>query len=428
MSETDALSTLLREVVQQTAVSGVCATICRAGHYVRTHIGRVSRDNPTPMSDATRFGIGSIAKVLINAAAAELAADGLLDLDAPAAEYLPELLARGEPVRVSHLLSHTAGYQPLGDLVTSGRVAASWSDFSRFFLATPQLFRPGDVFNYNESDHILIERILSRISGRKLLQLVLERVIEPLELANECTFVDEDSPTDCAAGTYFVSRTTMTCQGLAALAVATSGLRQAPRQLSSAELLRRQVVRIPSPRQRLWEQRIPTSFGFGYAQYADGSLGHPGSSARAGHCCAIRYDPTVDVVIAIALNARTLPLRDGLVDLALRIARQGRNSYKHSSSPRVPDIFRPRELLGRYVGARFDFEMMVTDHEGGLRLNVRNPLTSKCITRPLIVDAKHGIISASTGVARIPVCFFREPHAGIPCVMFGWHVFKQIPT
>src|SRR5215208_3924610 len=68
----------------------------------------------TPVTEDTVFRIGSITKTMTALAVMQLCEQGLVDLDAPASDYLRSFrLVPAEadfgPVRVRHLLTHTAG-------------------------------------------------------------------------------------------------------------------------------------------------------------------------------------------------------------------------------------------------------------------------------------------------------------------------------
>ena len=63
-----------------------------------------------PWAENTIINVWSSTKTVTSLAALMLADRGLLDLDAPVAQYWPEFAANGkQDVRVRHVLSHTSG-------------------------------------------------------------------------------------------------------------------------------------------------------------------------------------------------------------------------------------------------------------------------------------------------------------------------------
>ena len=66
----------------------------------------------TPMPPAGAFRIGSITKMFTAAVVVKLAEDGVLTLDDPLAQWLPEVadqLPNGDQITLRHLLTHTSG-------------------------------------------------------------------------------------------------------------------------------------------------------------------------------------------------------------------------------------------------------------------------------------------------------------------------------
>ncbi len=71
-----------------------------------------------PVTADTHFRAGSISKTFVAAAMVQLYLDGDIDLDTPIAEIAPELRIDNawepaDPVRVIHLLQHTAGFDDM---------------------------------------------------------------------------------------------------------------------------------------------------------------------------------------------------------------------------------------------------------------------------------------------------------------------------
>ena len=67
-------------------------------------------DSP-PLQLDTIFPLGSLTKPITATAAMILVEDGLLGLNRPVVDYIPEICGEGtEEVLVHHLLSHTSGY------------------------------------------------------------------------------------------------------------------------------------------------------------------------------------------------------------------------------------------------------------------------------------------------------------------------------
>lgn len=154
-----------------------------------------------PMTLDTVFAIYSATKPITTTTCLTLVDDGSLDLDAPAAEFVPELgdvqvltgfAADGAPalreptrqITTRMLLQHTAGfgydffnesYNRLGPpSVATGTMAA---------LRTPLLFDPGTRWEYG-SGVDWAGLVVEAITGQRLGDVMRERVFEPLGMVD----------------------------------------------------------------------------------------------------------------------------------------------------------------------------------------------------------------------------------------------------
>ena len=135
----------------------------------------------TPWTQDTIVNVWSTTKTITNLAMLTLVERGLLDVDAPVAEYWPEFAAAGKAdVRVRHLMSHTSG-------VAGWDPPFTVEDMYDWELATSRLagqapwWEPGTASGYhaNNQGHLLGE-VLRRIDGRHLKQYVAEALAGPL--------------------------------------------------------------------------------------------------------------------------------------------------------------------------------------------------------------------------------------------------------
>src|SRR5215475_3269588 len=100
----------IQQLMREYAVPGVGIGLRLAGNEHSTGFGVTNVEFPRPVDGGTVFQVGSITKTFTGTAAAMLAERGLLDLDAPARRYVPELtLADPEAanqITLRHLASH----------------------------------------------------------------------------------------------------------------------------------------------------------------------------------------------------------------------------------------------------------------------------------------------------------------------------------
>ena len=144
------------------------------------------------------FPIMSLAKPITATLVMQLVDDGLLGLNRPVADYLPEVSGEGiEEVLVHHLLTHTSGYPFFTDAPWIDHLAKKLRAgfqpppcpegqhpfihklLSRFWDA-PRVARAGEVMLYSGHNYELLGEIVRRLSGTGLEQRARERIFDPL--------------------------------------------------------------------------------------------------------------------------------------------------------------------------------------------------------------------------------------------------------
>jgi CubicO group peptidase (beta-lactamase class C family) len=154
---------------------------------------------PEPVSPPLRadsiFAIGSISKTITATAAMVLVEDGVLGLNRPIRDYLPEVCGKGsEEVLVHHLLSHTSGYNddlllPLVSRKLQEGFGRSRGKPSKHHIVDTllsvcypaPLWKPaGTQMAYCTLNYDLLGEVVERVSGRPLADFAQERIFGPL--------------------------------------------------------------------------------------------------------------------------------------------------------------------------------------------------------------------------------------------------------
>ena len=144
------------------------------------------------------FTIASSSKPITAALVMCLVEDGLIGLNRPFVDYVPEWNVPGvewiEEASVADLLRHTSG---IDDLLAGARIAAAAADGRsapppgpgqhptigrRIHLAAgaPLARRPGSAMLYSNTAYMLLGDIVRRVSGRPFWQFARERLFQPL--------------------------------------------------------------------------------------------------------------------------------------------------------------------------------------------------------------------------------------------------------
>jgi CubicO group peptidase (beta-lactamase class C family) len=106
--------------------------------------------------------------------------------------YFPEYtqyfdnIPQKDQIEIGHLLSHTSGLwwdewsHPFGNESNDAYVMSLSNDWVENVLATPMIKEPGNEFNFNSGNAVLMAPILEKITGKELEMLTEERLFEPL--------------------------------------------------------------------------------------------------------------------------------------------------------------------------------------------------------------------------------------------------------
>jgi CubicO group peptidase (beta-lactamase class C family) len=148
--------------------------------------GVTSLDAPVEVDADTLFQVGSTGKTVTAVAVLALRERGLLDLDVPVRNYVPELRLADEQalssVTARHLLTHTAGHD--GDLFEPfGGGDDCLSRFAAGMDALAQL-APVGTWSYSNAGFSLLGRVVERLTGLTYEEAVAELVLRPLGMSH----------------------------------------------------------------------------------------------------------------------------------------------------------------------------------------------------------------------------------------------------
>lgn len=178
-------------------VPGATLGILRAGRtddLVEAAHGVLNVDTGVETTVDSVFQIGSISKVWTTTVVMQLVDEGLLDLDAPLVEVLPELkLAEQsvtEKVTMRHLLTHTSGID--GDVFTdTGRGDDCLEKYVAALAEVAQNHPLGATWSYCNSGFSVAGRVIEKLTGMTWDAAMRERLFAPLGLTHTGTLPEE---------------------------------------------------------------------------------------------------------------------------------------------------------------------------------------------------------------------------------------------
>lgn len=182
-------------------IVGTVVAVSHQGRMVRLVAGGLAdRETGRKMAPDAIFLIASCTKPVATAAALRLAEDGVVDLDAPITDHLPDFRPRlpdGEApaITLRQLLTHTSGLSyPFREAaggpyhranVSSGldQPGLSGSEQLRRLASVALLFRPGERWEYSLGVDVA-GLALERAAGRPLPDIVRTTVTDPLGMSD----------------------------------------------------------------------------------------------------------------------------------------------------------------------------------------------------------------------------------------------------
>jgi CubicO group peptidase (beta-lactamase class C family) len=193
-----ALSRRLRdaitEAVAEFGVPGAQVAWLHDGAIEQIDYGATGWGRSAPVLADTRFLLGSITKPFTATLALQLVDDGLLELDAPIADALPEGECRDVlgGLSLRQLLTHTSGLE--NDNSKAMSAFRSPREYVRAYERDKDrlLFSPGRHFSYANAGYILAGYLIEAATGRPWAEMLQSFVLDPLEVRG--TFFLSEQP------------------------------------------------------------------------------------------------------------------------------------------------------------------------------------------------------------------------------------------
>jgi len=192
------LRTRAKEWVDNGSTPALSMVVARRGKVVLHEAFGVYGPQPDAraLDVGAIFPLASIGKVFAATAIMILVDDGLVGLNRPVQEYLPEFAGAGkEAVMVHHLLTHTSGLVD-EDVVkhqeaNRGKVTIPPPEPNEYPMIHELLWlrwdaplskAPGEQMSYSGAGYSMLAEIIRRVSGKNVAQFMRDRVFAPLEM------------------------------------------------------------------------------------------------------------------------------------------------------------------------------------------------------------------------------------------------------
>lgn len=387
------LQARLAEAAGRHDIPGAVLAVRRGAEVVEAAFGVLDVETGYPATVDSVFQTGSITKVWTATLIMQLVDEGLVDLDAPVARYLPGFRVVDEAVSASvtvrQLLCHVGGFE--GDVFDDH---GPGDDAVERFVAhlaerAGQLFPPGERWSYCNSGYVVLGRIVEVLTGQTWEAALRERIAVPLGMTHVATSPAEairhrvsmghvsgpdgalvKAPVWAMPRSNAPAGSTLTLTARDQLRFAAMHLSgglapDGTRVLSEASAL---AMREPQAALPLIPP-LGERWGLGWELFDhEGGpvVGHDGGTL--GQISSLRLVPGADVAVALLTGGGAFY---GLYPLVAELLDElaGVKVPPLPVPPAVPPVVDPRYFTGRYASGTLCAE--VGEVEGGLAVTVR---------------------------------------------------------
>lgn len=253
----------------------------------------------------------SLTKSFTSIAVGLVIADGLLSLDDRVVDVLPDhvpadISEQGRRITVHHLLSMTAGH-------STDSLGEAWQlepdDLVKGFLRVPFTEPEGTRHTYDNATTFVLARMVERVTGRDLPELLDERLFQPMGIDHA---VWDRVASGAAFGFHGLHLTTEAVAAFGQLLLngGVWGDRQLiPRdwvELATSRHIDTRPIQDGSPDDPDWVSNPDFECGYGY-QFWMSRHGYHGNGAFGQHCLVVPSHDLVIVVTAAIDEGQALP-------------------------------------------------------------------------------------------------------------------------
>lgn len=174
---------LLRQM-HDSKIPGMQVAVVQKGKIVFSKAyGIANIQDNVQVDNKTIFAINSCTKAFTGVAIMQLVEEGKLDLNAPISSYIDSLPAQWQPVKIQQLLTHISGLpdilriqEPAG----ANNEAKTWEKVT----AMPMDFPTGEQFNYNQTNYVLLGKVILKLRGKHFAQVFKEQQFDVVGMPN----------------------------------------------------------------------------------------------------------------------------------------------------------------------------------------------------------------------------------------------------
>ena len=202
----DAIASILKPHLSHGGLGIVVSVAHRDEVLFHEAFGLAHIELGVPMEVDTVFPIASITKHMVAVCALLVAADGLIDIDAPLGTYLTELSAQQGAPSLRQLMTHQSGLHCHLDVgpMNAELHAVRRDDFCLDLMRTLTTVNaaPGAWQTYGNAPWNLLSTVIERACGKPFEEVMAERLFQPMGLRSARFFRGSDKLRSRVASLY----------------------------------------------------------------------------------------------------------------------------------------------------------------------------------------------------------------------------------
>jgi len=186
---------------------GIVVCVNKTGNKCEFYTsGYKNRENKIPADPNSFFKIASVGKLYDAVAVAKLVREDKLSLDKTLSDYLPELKGRieyADKISLRMLVMHRSGIPNFTDTYMYWAAPKETEDEQlALILDKPANFKPGEDYEYSNTNYLLLGRIMTRVLGYDKFQYIQNEILNPLNLKHTFGSIHEVNIDDVMSGYY----------------------------------------------------------------------------------------------------------------------------------------------------------------------------------------------------------------------------------
>ena len=217
---------LWQKGMEKNGLIGSSLMFIQSGQILKQNFyGMADRESGRNLDKYTIYHWASVTKTFTGIAIMQLRDRGLLSLDDPVVDYLPELKAVYNPygamsaITIRQLLSHSAGFRgPTwpwgGDKSWHPYEPKSWEQLVAMFPYTEIHFKPGSRYSYSNLAVIFLGKIIERLCAEDYEVYVDKNILKPLNMIHSYFDISPYHLLPHRSNSYFIKDSVISANGL----------------------------------------------------------------------------------------------------------------------------------------------------------------------------------------------------------------------